>query len=212
MAQHPFRRELSRRILPVLRADGFHGSGTTFRRIEGPVIHVFNIQGSTAGGRCYLNLGAHLDFLPSEGGGEVLPDKIEECQCAFRDRIDPPAGAYGWDYLDQPETIAERIQLVLEEWRLQGGTFFDRYRSFPKSFESLLAKTDPQKVHPAEGRTFVRIALRLGDRKRARDFAQTALTKASERATILRSDLEHLLRAADSGSPDQTKHARNDCN
>jgi hypothetical protein len=47
---------LKRDFAPLLRGDGFKGSGTTFRRISGEVIHVVNIQGSKYGGQCCVGV------------------------------------------------------------------------------------------------------------------------------------------------------------
>ncbi|NRF72239.1 DUF4304 domain-containing protein [Aquincola sp. S2] len=58
---------LSKRLLPILRAEAFRGSSPTLRRVDGVVVHVFNVQSSAGGACCYLNLGAHLAFLPTAG-------------------------------------------------------------------------------------------------------------------------------------------------
>ena len=94
-----FLKLLTKQLFPVLKAEGFEGSGQTLRRIRGPVVHVFNVQAASGGKACYLNLGAHFDFLPGEGGSFVPTAEIEEAHCIFRDRIDPPPGeAFGWAY------------------------------------------------------------------------------------------------------------------
>ena len=80
---------LSKRLYPLLRAEGFRGTGATLRRVSEPVVEVFNVQGSSGGDRCYLNLGVHLTFLPAAGGRIVLPGELKESHCAFRTRIDP---------------------------------------------------------------------------------------------------------------------------
>src|SRR5262245_59375256 len=101
--EHAFRRNLQKSLWRALRAEGFSGSGNTLRRLDLPIIHVFNIQGSPPGGSCYLNLGSHLAFLPAEGGEAVAPADMLEYHCAFRGRVEPaPGPAFGWAYIDDP--------------------------------------------------------------------------------------------------------------
>src|SRR5689334_18774413 len=97
MNREYYLKSLAKTLYPTLRSEDFNGSGTTLRRLRGPLIHVFNVQGSSDSRRCYMNLGAHLDFLPSGGGRVCDPKKIKEYECAFRGRMEPPPGmAFGW--------------------------------------------------------------------------------------------------------------------
>lgn len=54
-AYERFHQLLKRDFLPLLRADGFKGSGNTFRRVKGDRIDVVNVQGSRHGGKCCVN-------------------------------------------------------------------------------------------------------------------------------------------------------------
>ena len=110
MTRTAFLKLLTRHLYPVLKAEGFEGSGQTLRRIRGPIVHVFNVQGASGGKACYLNLGAHYDFLPCEGGAFVPPAEIEESHCVFRERIDPPPGSRARPRAMEPEetTITSR--------------------------------------------------------------------------------------------------------
>ena len=69
MDRNAFLKRLAARFYPVLRAEGFKGSGTALRRHDGDFHHIVAVQASAGGAGCYLNLGAHIDFLPAEGGG-----------------------------------------------------------------------------------------------------------------------------------------------
>ena len=70
---------LKHNLAPLLRSDGFKGSGKTFRRFENELIHVVNIQGSRYGSMCCVNLAVHLSFLPTAGGGRLIDiEKIKE--------------------------------------------------------------------------------------------------------------------------------------
>ncbi|WP_420137281.1 DUF4304 domain-containing protein [Sphingomonas sp.] len=196
-----FLKLLSQQLYPVLRQEGFVGSGSTLRRINEPVIHVFNVQGASAGGACYLNIGAHLSFLPPEGGGALDPPRIDEPSCVFRDRIEPPPGPeFGWSYCTSPEEAAESVEFIVSEWECVGRAFFARYASYPQSFETLIAEQDPQQVHPAKARTLARIAMELGRYERASAFIDAALPQTPERATLLKADLVALQNAVRSAS------------
>ena len=72
---------------PSLRADGFRGSGRTFRRIVDEAVHVVNVQGFWFGGRFAVNLGVHPLRLVDVAGKMRAPSKITESFCAFRTRL-----------------------------------------------------------------------------------------------------------------------------
>jgi hypothetical protein len=196
MNRTTFLKLLTQKLFPVLKAEGFEGSGQTLRRIDGPVIHVFNVQGATGGKACYLNLGAHLDFLPTEGGGQVAPDALEESHCVFRDRMEPPPGAaFGWAYGETKEQAEENVEFIVSEWAGPGRAFFARHGSYPQSFEQMLRETDPNQIHARTALHLARIAMHLGDRVRAQALVDAGLARAPERATSLKADLAKVLTA-----------------
>ncbi|MFH0129788.1 DUF4304 domain-containing protein [Variovorax sp. VaC1] len=196
MNRTTFLKLLGQKLFPVLRAQGFQGSGQTLRRIDGPVIHVFNVQGASGGKACYLNLGAHLAFLPTEGGGTVAPDALEESHCVFRDRMEPPPGAaFGWAYGATKEQAEENVEFIVSEWEGPGRAFFARYGQYPQSFEQLLRETDPAQIHARTALHLARIAVHLGDRARAQALVDAGLAGAPERATSLKADLAQVLTA-----------------
>lgn len=196
MNRTTFLKLLTHRLFPVLKAEGFQGSGQTLRRIDGPVIHVFNVQGASGGKACYLNLGAHLDFLPPEGGTPVAPEALEESHCVFRDRLDPPPGAaFGWAYGETKEQAEENVEFIVSEWEGPGRAFFARHGSYPQSFEQMLQETDPHQIHARNALHLARIAMHLGDRARAQALVEAGLARAPERATALKTDLANVLSA-----------------
>lgn len=186
-----FQKTLARHLYPVLRREGFKGSGATLRRVVEPVVHVFNLQGSTSGDRCYLNLGAHLDFLP--GGPIRTPDKRLEYECEFRNRIRSPANDHAWRYGETPEQGETTALAIVAAWESQGRPWFARLARWPEDFAALVEAFDLDEGHPASGRTMATIAVRLGDRPRARLIAEAALARMPERANGVRYDLQQLL-------------------
>ncbi|SFO56605.1 hypothetical protein SAMN05216567_101385 [Variovorax sp. OK605] len=196
MNRTTFLKLLTQKLYPVLKAEGFQGTGQTLRRIAGPLIHVFNVQGASGGKACYLNLGAHLAFLPGEGGGQVAPQEMEEAGCVFRDRMEPPPGAaFGWAYGTSKAQAEENVDFILSEWVGPGRAFFDRHGSYPRSFEQMLRETEPSRIHARTALHLARIAAHLGDRERARALVDAGLASAPERATSLKADLEKVLAA-----------------
>ncbi|GAB7533244.1 hypothetical protein PS3A_56600 [Pseudomonas sp. 3A(2025)] len=195
MNRSEFFKLLAQKLYPVLRAEGFKGSGQTLRRIDGPLIHVFNVQGSRGGEQCYLNLGAHLDFLPAEGGLAVQPQKLEEAHCVFRGRIDSPAGAaFGWAYGDSEEQAEETIAFIVSEWQRVGRAFFAQHAFYPQSYEALLLReVDADAIHARSALHLARIAAHLGQHERARSLVEIGLARAPERATILKAELAQVL-------------------
>jgi hypothetical protein len=190
MDSQAFRQALTRHLYPVLRDEGFKGSGATLRRIAGPVVHVFNVQGSGGGARCYLNLGVHLAFLTP---GRALSTLLEY-DCALRDRMDPPAaGALGWDYGHSEDELEANARATVAAWAARGRPFFARHGRWPEDFTALVAAFDARAGHAATGLTIARIAHELGDTRRARAIAEIALANTPPRASGLRHDLAQLL-------------------
>ena len=196
MDRQGFLKLLGSQLHPILRREGFKGSGATLRRIDGDLIHVFNFQGSKSGTECYLNVGAHLSFLPPEGGLSIAVEAIEEPDCVFRGRIESPSGrAHGWAYGNSTEEAERCVEQIVQGWATQGHSFFGRYASFPDSFVRLLQDTQPTAVHARVDLHLARIAAHLGRRDDVIAFARAGLASAHERATLLRQDLEELLAA-----------------
>ncbi len=189
-----FNKLLSTRFYPLLRAEGFRGSGTTLRRINLPVVQVFNVQGSAGTDRCYINLGVHLSFLPSAGQILTEPNKVKEYDCEFRERLQsPPAYQHGWQYGHHELEAELIIKQMIEEWKKQAQPFFAKYQNFPTSFVALLSSTDSTTLHPGHALTLARIALQLGRVDKAQEMAAEALSRVNPPATSLRDDIEQFL-------------------
>jgi hypothetical protein len=189
-----FLRLVANRLYPILRSENFRGSGTTLRRHMAPIVHVFNVQGSRWGNACFLNLGAHLDFMPTAGGGECDPARLKEYECWFRDRVDPPPDRKGeWPYGPDMPSAEQTVDLMLEAWRSQGQAFFRRYSSYPADFIALVKEAIATPPHPIDCLRAARIASRLEMRQEAIVLALSARDRAPQAATILRQNATALL-------------------
>jgi hypothetical protein len=185
MNRRMFGKQLATHLYPALRAEGFRGSGATLRRFSGgPLVHVFNVQGSDTGRHCYLNLGVHLMFLSDD---ERPAEKLLEHHCAFRKRM-----GKDWSYGSNETECDASARAAVDEWRTQGRTYFAPYMRFPEDFTRLLDAFDPD-VAPHRSLIMGRIALALGRRSQASHIAQAALGLVGPVASSFRARLRELL-------------------
>ncbi len=193
MDRGEFTKLLAKRFYPELREAGFKGSGATLRRIDEPLVHVFNVQRSAGGQGFYINLGAHLAFLD-----DARPlQKVLEHGCAFRTRLDPltRTRVHRWPYGRSEKEALGIIDEVSGAWRTNGQRFFQTYAEFPASFETLVREANATAMHPDHVLTLAKIARHLGDCERAQDLVQTALPRVNERARSLIGNMKMFLKA-----------------
>lgn len=184
-AYERFHNLLKHEFFPLLRADGFKGSGTTFRRVKGDRIDVVNVQGSRYGGKCAVNLAVHYSYLPSMGGGRVTDSKkFKEHDCTFRGRLKEATEDHWWDYgATDTETEASVASLV-DLYKRRGVHFFAKFEPFPDAFERVI----PERIDAGDltcmpaaftqvyaAITMARIMKHLGRKARCREFAEVGL-------------------------------------
>ena len=198
-----FRGFLKDSFSPQLRAEGFKGSGTTFRRIKVDAIHVLNVQGSRSGGKCCVNLGVHFAFLPTAGDQPVADlKKLKEYECDFRARLHEAGEAdHWWDYGVTEAEAQSSCENLIDTYRRRGAAFFDAFEPSPDVFDRITpAELDIGDCSnlPPTGNTLVRIALtmsrimkHLGQSQKCREFAEVGLHHLGQ-ATGLRREFERL--------------------
>lgn len=186
---------LAKHLYPHLRAQGFRGSGTTLRRLDLPMVNVFNVQASSGATRCYLNLGVHLTFLPPEGGQLVEPQELGEAQCAFRSRIDPPGDQLGWYYGSSESEAEAQVRRIVGEWERQAEPFFAEH-SYPQGVARLLEGALASNARPKHLLTLARIAENLGSREQAELLGRAALERVSPSASGLKYEITQFLESA----------------
>jgi Domain of unknown function (DUF4304) len=188
---------VARQFFPQLRAEGFVGSGATLRRINGPVLHVFNIQGSGGGEEFFINLGASLTFLQMLGVDEGSAATAKEYQCVFRHRLNPTDTAgRGWSFGTSTDASSNILERLLAAWRAEGQSWFESYATYPEDFRRLVDSPAAFAPHPAHMLTLARIALHLGDRSKCHHIAREALSRTSESATVLKHELSTLVQVS----------------
>jgi hypothetical protein len=197
-----FHKLLKRDFSPVLRNEGFKGSGTNFRRIKDEVVHVLNIQGSRYGGQCCVNLGVHYSFLPTDGGSSLADlKKLKEYECAFRHRIRESQELDHWWTYGVTETESEvSVANLIDLYRRRGAAFFMKFEPFPDVFERItpaeldagdLSKLPIEMSKLQAAITMARIMQHLRCTDKCRQFAEAGLRDLGH-AVGLKSELERL--------------------
>ena len=194
MAKSEFLKILSDVLYPTLREEGFRGSGATLRRIREPLIHVFNVQGSSNARGCYINLGVHLEFLETVGDRQLKD--IRAVDCAFRTRLGPsePRLLGRWQYGSSQLEGVEAVNTIASAWSAEGRKFFSQYETYPDSFREIVASVDVDEERPIDLFIFAKIARELGLSDRALGFVNGALPKVPSMASSLRGNLKRLHR------------------
>lgn len=180
-----FKAQLKLKFAPRLRADGFKGSGLTFRRLTGPVVQVIHLQGARAGDSCCVEMGTHLLFLPTVLEDDVDPKLIAVTACEFRERLVPRGqDDQWWPYGTTCDDAARSVDDLLATYASVGTDQLERHRSFPGEF----SRITPEMVRSANlsvfpGKTTVaraalamaRISRHLSNFEQARRFIEVGL-------------------------------------
>lgn len=85
-------------LAPILREDGFSGSGTTFRRVTAGWVQVINVQSARHGGSFAINLAIHPLVVPDLRDETPDPKTITQELCEFRRRLSETGADQWWKY------------------------------------------------------------------------------------------------------------------
>jgi hypothetical protein len=193
------------RFAPCLRASGFKGSGRTFRRRRGDCIEIVNLQTSTSGGKCAVNLALSFSFLPS-----VNPAQITQAECDFRKRLTPEGvGDFWWDFGDGAQRTVESVSHLIAAYERNGVPFFARFGEFPGGYTEItvhdLQQPGIERLPGGTGTSryalfFTHMWMHLQEPARARSFAEFGLSTCAQ-AIALRATFRKLLAEIDQGRP-----------
>lgn len=186
---------LESEFFPRLLQEGFVRKGRTFRRIRTPLIHVVECQAGSNGQWCYLEMGAHLDFLPQHGGGGYSPATIDESGCVFRERLagDGASTGAGWGYGASEQESAASVKALCSAWESAGSHFFAAHQAFPDDYQSMLDKADLEQARAIELLTLARVAANLRRKEQALALAHLGLERAAPAASSLRAQLRRFI-------------------
>jgi hypothetical protein len=186
-------------LAPVLRGDGFSGSGRTFRRTVDGWIHVVGVQGSRYGGEFAVNLALQPTSIPDVRGNTPDPEKITEELCEFRRRMSESEARQDmwWKHESTAESMGAALREAARTYETWGRTLLN---------EATAASSDLNAISPSAfaagafnfqgfGSTKCRMAFSLarlrmvqGLKAEARAFAVHALNEVGN-ATILKAEI-----------------------
>jgi len=182
-------------FFPRLVEEGFVRQGRTFRRIRTPLIHVVECRPGSNGEWCYLEMGAHLAFLPQQGGGEFSSATIDEPGCVFRERLvgDGAIGGGGWAYGASEEASFASVKALGSAWESAGSRFFAAHQMFPDDYRVMLDNADLEQARAIELLVFARIASHLQRKDQALALARLGLERAAPAARSLRAQMRRFI-------------------
>lgn len=97
-------------LAPVLRADGFTGSGRSFRKNHADWLVVLTLETSRAGNAFALHVGIQPKFAPDTLGKAVDPKKLKVQLCEFRRRISSTSKDQWWEFEATEDSMASALQ------------------------------------------------------------------------------------------------------
>ncbi len=189
-------------LSPILRDDGFAGSGRTFRRLADDMIQVVQVQGSKSGGSFAINLGIHPTCIPVMG--DVPQKKMKLELCILRRRLSADGSDKWWKHSATSESMDAAIKEAASVYVKVGRVAFVKLAG-PKSS---LRTVNPQQFEAGQfdfsgfmstdvimAKALALIRLAAGDSQDAQAFARIALNRAGSAWGQLRE-----LRAIDQGT------------
>lgn len=204
---HRLESSIKDHLAPVLRDDGFVGSGRTFRRISGEFIHAVEVQGSRYGGKFAVNLGIQPAAIPDVAGSSPDATKIKPELCEFRRRLSEAESDQWWDHAESKESMDAAVRAAASIYATIGRRLFadmsgpesPLHKITPAQFEARLCGFSgfrSTKVRMARSLALMRQS--LGNLTDADAFARIALASLRG-AHALQAELEALCRATEVG-------------
>jgi hypothetical protein len=184
----------------LLKSDGFFGTGRTFRRISGDLIHVVQVQGSRYGSEFAVNLGIQPLCIPDVAGNPPDATRIREELCEFRRRLSEATGDQWWEHDGSKESMDAAVRAAASIYVTMGRRRFSElsgpesplHKVTPAQFEAghySFSGFGSPKVRMARSLALMRQA--AGNPADASAFARIALASLGS-ATALRAELEAL--------------------
>jgi hypothetical protein len=173
-------------LVPQLRAEGFSGSGATYRKLENEVLFVVNFQRSRDGSRFFINLGGQPTCIPDEGRDYPNPRTLKEYECVFRERV-----GTDWSRLPTPServTVRAELQIALARFRETVLSVPRRVRM--EAAEELLHSLPFGCTAPRAALHLARWSKAHGDPLKTQSFVELGMRLAGTGATILVAELQ----------------------
>eukprot|EP01041_Mallomonas_annulata_P013607 gene13607-28904_t len=110
---------------PLLRKEGFAGSGRRFYKCAGPWIQIITVQGSRYGGSFAVNLGLHFASAPDLAGNPPDPKKMNEAHCEFRRRLSESNADMWWKYETDNASMLAAMDAAASMYARLGRQYFE---------------------------------------------------------------------------------------
>jgi hypothetical protein len=98
------------KFAPVLRGDGFLGSGQRYWRVINEQAQVLEAQVSSSGGKFAVNLGLQPVLVPLRSGDFSKPKSLRATDCLFRRRLAHENADQWWEYAPDQSSIDEAVK------------------------------------------------------------------------------------------------------
>ncbi len=197
------KKSIAEHLAPELRKAGWKGSGFQFyRKQPNEIIELISFYGDRYGGKMYIEIGVHLNFIPLS-----VPCELKQMSTAgvdIRQRINPNSEELEWKYPDTEEGIIELNKKLLHSYETEGKQFFSLFHSWEEAFQKISPKNietyEGPIPFPLKGRTARILAFvhsHLGNHQSARAFAEYGLSYINgPNGSALRPDFEAILNKA----------------
>lgn len=184
-------------LAPLLRVDGFKGSGRHFYRTVGPWIEVLTVQRSKWGGSFSVNLALHFAAAPDVVGAPSEPSKMTEAHCEFRRRLSEANTDQWWEHAADAASMGAAVSAAAELYVRKGRAYFSQARRALEELTPLALASGPIDLC-GFGSTATRTGLALarirqieGNTEASRGFAKFALENIGN-AVALKQELRVL--------------------
>ena len=207
-----FKKYVSKYFAPKLRAESWKGTGFHYKRkTDGPFVHFLSFQPDTYGGKFWIEVGVHMDFLKKPNGGEYIVEKMNCTDIDIRRRV----GLHGlvdqqWMYGNSEESNFRLLETVWSESSTDIESFCNMFRQFPGPLADInpnhLSTRDSNYLVngiplPPDVRTawiLAQLHLYIGNKDLVKMFSEYGISKIEGRQGIfLKKDLEFLKKKAD---------------
>ena len=184
-------------LVPILKKDGFRGSGRKYYKHSGQWLQLLNVQGSRYGGSFAVNLAIHYATAPDLVGNPPDPAKMTEAHCELRRRLAEDRADMWWKHESSTESMFEAVQSASAMYEKVGRKYF---ANAIETLDSMTAEAlshgsyDLQGFHPGVprlGLALARIRKLQGRATESQMFAAVALRNL-EVAVSWKAELEAL--------------------
>jgi hypothetical protein len=192
---------------PVLRRDGFSGTGQRYWRLLGGQCQLVEIQGRRHGGKFAVNLGIQPMSVSLLSGEMPDPKRVREMECMFRKRLAVQNGDQWWDYLPNQQSMDSAAHDACVVYEQVGKRQLELMAEPDSPINTVTPEAFAARSFNFNGfrNTVVLMAWTLahmrkatGNSIEARDFAQAALNEVGDGpgGSGLKAELRELLESA----------------